>query len=163
MKRGGELRRKFADPDATWGHRSSISTRSGGGYYGYKVHCCVDIVTGLPAAWQVETAKDSEIPQVEALLNAANGRGFAPSIAILDRGHDTESLYSLLEGRDIRPVIPVRKTPAVKAGKHLPRPATTVSGRSPGQTPSRARPSGVAPQVSVRPLPRGSRRTASTP
>jgi len=35
VKRGGELRKKFADPDASWGHRSSISTRSGGGY-GFK-------------------------------------------------------------------------------------------------------------------------------
>jgi len=37
VSRGGALRERFADPDATWGHRSSISTRSGGGYYGYKV------------------------------------------------------------------------------------------------------------------------------
>src|SRR5438045_2314172 len=36
VSRGGALRKKFSDPDATWGHRSSISTRSGGGYYGYK-------------------------------------------------------------------------------------------------------------------------------
>ena len=41
VKRGGELRKRFADPDASWGHRSSISTRSGGGYYGYKVHAAV--------------------------------------------------------------------------------------------------------------------------
>ena len=32
VKRGGELRKRFADPDASWGHRSSISTSSGGGY-----------------------------------------------------------------------------------------------------------------------------------
>jgi len=120
VSRGGKLREKFSDPDATWGHRSSISTRSGGGYYGYKVHACVDIVTGLPVAWQVQTAKDSEIPTVPVLLDAANGRGFAPSIAVLDRGYDTQALYTLLEERDIRPVIPVRQTPAVKAGKHLP-------------------------------------------
>ena len=41
VKRGGELRKRFADPDASWGHRSSISTRSGGGYYGYKIHAAV--------------------------------------------------------------------------------------------------------------------------
>jgi hypothetical protein len=40
VSRGGALRKRFSDPDATWGHRSSISTRSGGGYYGYKVHGC---------------------------------------------------------------------------------------------------------------------------
>lgn len=120
LKRGGELRKRFSDPDASWGHRSSISTRSGGGYYGYKVHCAVDTVTGLPVAWQVETAKDSEIPQVPDLLDMANERGFTPGIAVLDRGYDTQALYSLLESRDIRPVIPLRNTPAVKAGKHKP-------------------------------------------
>jgi len=116
VKRGGELRKRFADPDATWGHRSSISTRSGGGYYGYKVHCAVDIATGLPVAWQVETAKDSEIPMVPVLLDSAMERGFAAQVAILDRGYDTEALYTLLESRDIRPVIPLRMTPAVKRG-----------------------------------------------
>jgi Transposase DDE domain len=75
VKRGGELRKRFADPDASWGHRSSISTRSGGGYYGFKVHACVDIATGLPVAWQVETAKDSEIPVVPDLLDAADDSG----------------------------------------------------------------------------------------
>jgi Transposase DDE domain len=91
-----------------------------GGYYGLKVHCAVDIVTGLPVAWQVETAKDSEIPMVPVLLESAMERGFAAQVAILDRGYDTEALYTLLEGRDIRPVIPLRMTPAVKRGMASP-------------------------------------------
>lgn len=60
IRHGGPERKKFSDPDASWGHRSSISTRSGGGYYGYKVHCVVDTMTGLPVAWTVRTAKDPE-------------------------------------------------------------------------------------------------------
>jgi hypothetical protein len=43
VKRGGPLRTRFSDPDASWGHRGSISTRKGGGFYGYKPHglvCC---------------------------------------------------------------------------------------------------------------------------
>jgi hypothetical protein len=48
--------------DASWSHRSSISTHSGG-HYGFKVHVAVDTATGLPIAWHVETAKDSEIPK----------------------------------------------------------------------------------------------------
>ena len=79
VSRGGALRKRFSDPDATWGHRSSISTRSGGGYYGYKVHAAVCTVTGLPLAWQVETAKDSEIPLVPVLLDSVMERGFAAS------------------------------------------------------------------------------------
>lgn len=120
VKKGGPERKKFSDPDASWGHRSSISTRSGGGYYGYKVHAAVDTVTGLPVAWQVRTARDPEIPEVPGLLDSVMERGFAAQVAILDRGYDTEALYSLLESRDIRPVIPLRQTPAVKAGKHNP-------------------------------------------
>jgi hypothetical protein len=120
VSRGGALRKRFSDPDASWGHRSSISTRSGGGYYGYKVHAAVCTTTGLPVAWKVETAKDSEIPLVPVLLDAATGRGFTPSVAVLDRGYDSTSVYAETEARGIRPVIPLRKTPAVKAGKHLP-------------------------------------------
>jgi hypothetical protein len=57
---------------------------------------------------------------VPVLLDAATGHGFKPGIAVLDRGYDTEALYALLQGRHIRPVIPLRQTPAVKAGKHNP-------------------------------------------
>ena len=120
VSRGGALRKRFSDPDATWGHRSSISTRSGGGYYGYKVHAAVCTTTGLPLAWQVETAKDSELPLVSALLDIVEGRSFAPSVVVLDRGYDAEDVYAEIEGRDMRPVIPLKKTPAVKAGKHKP-------------------------------------------
>lgn len=49
-------RTRYSDPDATWGHRSAISTQAKGSYYGYKVHAAVDTTTGLPVAWQVETA-----------------------------------------------------------------------------------------------------------
>ena len=120
VSRGGALRKRFSDPDASWGHRSSISTRSGGGYYGYKVYAVVCTVTGLPVAWQTATAKDSELPLVGPLLDAAAGRGFAPAVAVLDRGYDAGDVYAEIEGRDMRPVIPLKNTPAVKAGKHKP-------------------------------------------
>lgn len=77
-------------------------------------------MTGLPLAWQVETAKDSEIPMVPTLPDSVMERGVLTQIAVLDRGYDTTALYDLLESRDIRPVIPLRQTPAVKAGQHKP-------------------------------------------
>lgn len=120
VKRGGEERKRFSDPDASWGHRSSISTRSGGGYYGYKIHAAVDTLTGLPVAWNVRTAKDSELPEVPLLLDAVKSRGFTVDIAVLDRGYDSEAIYEQVENRHARPVIPLRETPAVKAGKHKP-------------------------------------------
>ncbi len=53
FKSKGGVERKpeeYSDPDASWGHRSAVSTRKGGGYYGYKVHAAVCVVTGLPLA-----------------------------------------------------------------------------------------------------------------
>ena len=163
VKRGGELRKRFADPDATWGHRSSISTRSGGGYYGYKVHAAVGTVTGLPVAWQVETAKDSEIPQVPVLLDSVMERGFAAQVAILDRGYDTEALYTLLEGRDIRPVIPLRQTPAVKAGKHKPPSCEHGEWTFAGSDAKRGASKWRCPTGSASPRRCGSRLTGCTP
>jgi len=120
VSRGGALRKKFSDPDATWGHRSSISTRSGGGYYGYKVYTAVCAQTGRPVAWNVRTAKDPEIAEVPLLLDEVARRGFTVDIAVLDRGYDAEIVYTEVESRHARPVIPLRKTPAVKAGKDKP-------------------------------------------
>src|SRR5215213_6230279 len=47
---------EYSDPEASWGHRSAISTRRGGGYYGFKLHMAVCTTTGLPMAWAVQTA-----------------------------------------------------------------------------------------------------------
>ena len=37
VSQGGPERERFSDPDASWGHRSAVSTRKGGGFYGYKL------------------------------------------------------------------------------------------------------------------------------
>jgi hypothetical protein len=38
VSKGGRERsdHEFSDPDASWGHRSAVSTRKGGGFYGYR-------------------------------------------------------------------------------------------------------------------------------
>ena len=46
----GPERERYSDPDASWGHRSAISTRKGGGFYGYKIHAAVCTATDLPLA-----------------------------------------------------------------------------------------------------------------
>src|SRR5204863_6567149 len=38
----------YSDPDASWGHRSAVSTRKGGGFYGYRIHAAVCAATGPP-------------------------------------------------------------------------------------------------------------------
>lgn len=120
VSKGGKLRERFSDPDASWGHRSSISTRSGGGYYGYKVHTAVCTTTGLPLAWEVRTAKDAEVPTVPGLLDNLTAHGFTPEFAVLDKGYDAKPVYDACTERGIRPIVPLRKTGAVVAGKDRP-------------------------------------------
>ena len=117
---GVRSRERCSDPDASWGHRSAISTRKGGGYYGYKLHAAVCASTDLPVAWQVETARVAETGIAMPLLDAARSRGIAPEFAVLDRGYDVSAVYDGCEERGIRPIVPLRQTPGVKAGKAAP-------------------------------------------
>lgn len=116
----GPERKKFSDPDASWGHRSAISTRKGGGFYGYKVHAAIDVATGLPLSWTTRTAKDAEVPVVDDLLDMLAGNGFRPSVCIADKGYDAAAFYDGCEARGIRPVAPLRQTGKVAKGEHLP-------------------------------------------
>jgi hypothetical protein len=71
----GPERERYSDPNASWWHRSAVSTRKGGGFYGYRVHAAVCARTDLPVAWQVETAGSHESNNVAPLLYAAQSRG----------------------------------------------------------------------------------------
>jgi len=62
---------EYSDPDASWGHRSAVATRKGGGYYGYKIHAAVDTATGLPLAWQVRTTSEAETTVAPQLIDTA--------------------------------------------------------------------------------------------
>jgi len=118
--KNGPLRTRFADPDAGWGHRSSISTRKGGAFYGYKLHAAVCTATELPLAWTVRAANDPEQGEVAGLLDSVMERGFAAQVAVLDKGYDGQPMHDVCESRGIRPVIALKETPAVKAGQHKP-------------------------------------------
>jgi Transposase DDE domain len=54
------------------------------------------------------------------LIDAARAHGFAAETCALDTGYDLEAVYAALEDRDCRPIMPLRETPAVKAGTHKP-------------------------------------------
>ncbi|MDQ3155104.1 MAG: transposase [Actinomycetota bacterium] len=116
----GKPREHYADPDASWGHRSAISTRKGGGFYGYKVHAAVCTKTDLPIAWRVETASASEYEHMPSLLDTAIGCGFSPGTCVMDKGYDGSGIYATCESRDIRPVVPLKLTVNVANGKHEP-------------------------------------------
>lgn len=111
---GGPERQRYSDPDATWGHRSAISTRKGGGYYGYKIHAAVCTRTGLPLAWRVETARHHESAYATPLLDAVQARGFQPQTCAMDKGYDSERIHSECEARGVHPVVPVKGAKTVQ-------------------------------------------------
>jgi hypothetical protein len=41
VSKNGPERDRFSDPDASWGHRSAVSTRKGGGFHGLKIDMAV--------------------------------------------------------------------------------------------------------------------------
>jgi hypothetical protein len=120
VSKNGPERERFSDPDASWGHRSAVSTRKGGGFYGYKVHAAVCTATGLPLAWQVETASEAETNFALGLIDAVRERGFTPRTAIMDKGYDNGPIHDGCMDRGIAPVTPLRQTPAVVRGDHKP-------------------------------------------
>jgi IS5 family transposase len=111
---------EFSDPDASWGHRSAVSTRKGGGFYGYRLHMAVCSKTDLPLAWTVETARAHETKSVAPLLDKLQALGINPETCAMDKGYDTAPGYDACAERDVLPVIPLRQTTAVKRGEHKP-------------------------------------------
>jgi len=110
----------YTDPDASWGHRSAVSTRRGGGFFGYRLHAAVCTATGLPVAWTVETAKANETRFAADLIDAAQGRGLMAATASMDKGYDQPPVYEQCAERDCLPLIPLRQTPDVKRGDDQP-------------------------------------------
>jgi transposase, IS5 family len=113
-------RETYSDPDATWGHRSAVSTRKGGGFYGYKLHLAVCAKTDLPLAWRVETGSAQESPLVGTLLDQFHGHGIDPETCAMDKGYDRPRVCEECEARGCHPVMPLMQTPAVKRGDDKP-------------------------------------------
>jgi hypothetical protein len=116
----GAKREHFSDPDASWGHRSAISTRKGGGFYGYKLQMACCATTGLPVAWSAESARSSESLFSAPLIDTARRRGLLANTAAMDKGYDVPRVYAECAERDCLPVIPLRQSHDVKRGDHLP-------------------------------------------
>lgn len=108
VSKGGKERERFSDPDASWGHRSAVSTRAAGGYYGFKIHAVVCARTELPMAWRIETAKAHESNFALPLLDAALARGFNPETCAMDKGYDTVAIHDGFEARACHPVVPIK-------------------------------------------------------
>lgn len=109
----GPERPSYSDPDASWGHRSAVSTRKGGGFYGYKLHLAACTRTGLPLAWRVETARRNESLYVAPLLDALHARGFRPETCAMDKGYDNNRVFAETSDRGVVPIICLRKGRAI--------------------------------------------------
>ncbi|HYM44775.1 MAG TPA: transposase [Solirubrobacteraceae bacterium] len=104
VSKGGREREKFSDPDSSWGHRSAVSTRKGGGFYGYRLHMAVCSKTDLPLAWRVETAKANEVLTVVPLLDRLQTLGIDPETCAMDKGYDNTRVYEACSERNVLPV-----------------------------------------------------------
>jgi len=121
VSKDSEVERNWhTDPDASWGHRSAVSTRRGGGFFGFRLHAAVCTATDLTVAWTVETAKAHETRFVADLLDTAKRRGAMAATAALDKGYEIERIHSECMERDCLPLIPLKQTPDVKRGDHRP-------------------------------------------
>jgi hypothetical protein len=121
VSKDSEIERNWhTDPDASWGHRSAVSTRRGGGFFGYRLHMATCTATDLPVAWSVETAKANETRFAADLIDTAQRRGCMAATAAMDKGYDQRPVYEQRAERDCLPLIPLRRTPDVKRGDHSP-------------------------------------------
>lgn len=117
VKKDGPLRERYSDPEASWGHRSAISTRAAGSFYGFKLHQAVCTHTELPVAWRVETARTHEASLADDLLQRVRER-VTPETAVMDKGYDTQPIHDACHAAGCLPVIPLKQTTAVKRGDH---------------------------------------------
>src|ERR671934_1185827 len=108
LSKNGPERLRYSDPDASWGHRSAISTRGAGSFYGFKINLACCTRTGLPLAWRIETARRNESLLVAPLLDALHARGYRPETCAMDKGYDNNRVYAECEERGCEPVSPLR-------------------------------------------------------
>jgi hypothetical protein len=69
----------------------------------------MDIVTDLPLAWSVETAKANESTIVAPLIDKLNSLGIRPETCAMDKGYDIERVYGECTERGVAPVIPAAR------------------------------------------------------
>ena len=108
VPKNGPEREQYSDPDASWGAPLRRQHARRGRFYGYKLHLAACVRSGVPLAWQIETARRQESLYVAPLLDAARARGFNIETCAMDKGYDNARVYAECEARDVMPVIPLR-------------------------------------------------------
>ena len=155
----GPERERYSDPDASWGHRSSSSTRKGGGYYGYKP----TLLSARPRTcrWRGRSTprETAKCPWFPCCWTRSPHAGSCRHTRCWTRAttptRSTTSASGAAFGRSSLCGRPGECSP----GNIVRRRASTERGGSVGLTRSAARRSGVAQLVLVRPRRAGSRPT----
>ena len=93
-----------------------MSTRKGGGFYGYKLHLAVCTRTDLPLGWEVRTSKEADMRIVEPLLKQLAERGVKPVSVAMDRGYDYQAVYQACQDHGALPVVAARRNSGTGEG-----------------------------------------------
>ena len=109
LHHNGAVRERYSDTDASWGHRSAVSTRKGGGFYGYKLHLAVCVETSVPLAWEVRPANEPDMRIAPILIERLAESGIRPETVIMDKGYDYWSVHEACLNNGSEPVISRRK------------------------------------------------------
>jgi hypothetical protein len=120
LYKGGPERKTYSDPDASWGHRSAVGTRAASSFYGYKLHQVVCADTCPAAGLAGGDGQGRRVHLRGPAAGVGEGAGVPPEVAILDIGYDHTAVYEGFEAHGCHPIIPLRETPGVRAGKHRP-------------------------------------------
>ena len=107
------------DPDARWGVKHSARTKDGDTEwgFGYKMHLVSDATHGVPLAFTITPANESDSTQLPTVTRKvlATHPWMEPGCLLADRGYDSLANHQFLFGKDIIPIIHIRK-PTAKDG-----------------------------------------------
>ena len=104
-----------SDPEASWTAKNSTQAKEGGKEWkhGYKLHMVADAQYGLPLGQVITTAKRNDSPELPRVMRRARVTldWFMPSVAMADRGYDSQANHDYLMGKGTIPIILRRKSP----------------------------------------------------
>ena len=110
-----------SDPDARWGLKHSAKTKEGKKEwgFGYKMHLVSDATHGVPLAFTITPANESDSTELPRAVRKTLGAypWLQPAYLLADRGYDSLPNHEFLVKQGITPVIHIRK-PTAKDGLH---------------------------------------------
>ena len=104
------------EPDAAWGVKHSAKAKEDGTdwVFGYKMHLVSDAVHGVPLAFTITPANESDTIQLPIVIKKVLDTypWMKPACLLADRGYDSETNHKFLYDLGITPVIHIRKPTA---------------------------------------------------